>query len=163
MSAVRTLLAWPARRWLVAGLSAAAFVLLVAVPTDLIDTPVFGREIPPTWWAWPSMLVSSALAGLLTATYVRAPDQPDRTSTRRGGWIGGALTYFAVGCPVCNTLVLVALGSAGAIRWFEPVQPALQAGAVLLLGWALVSRLRGEASCPVPTPTTLDSGEMTRA
>lgn len=144
---LRTLLAWPARRWLVAGLAAVAFVLLVAVPTDLIDTPVFGREIPPTWWAWPSLLVSSALAGLLTATYVRAPDQPDRASTSRGGWIGGALTFFAVGCPVCNKLVLVALGSAGAVRWFEPVQPALQVGAVLLLGWALMSRLRGEAAC----------------
>jgi hypothetical protein len=31
--------------------TAVAFVLVVAVPTDLIDTPLFSREIPPTWWA----------------------------------------------------------------------------------------------------------------
>jgi len=113
------LLTWPARRWLVALAAAAGFVLVVAIPTDLIDTPVFGREVPPTWWAWPSLLVSSLLAGLLVATYVRAPAQPDRPSSRRGGWAGGLLTYFAVGCPVCNKLVLLALGSAGAMTVHE--------------------------------------------
>ena len=129
---------------------AAGFVLVVAVPTDLIDTPVFGRAVPPTWWAWPSLLVSAFLGGLLVATYVRAPDQPDRPSVRRGGWAGGLLTYFAVGCPVCNKLALLALGSAGAMTWFEPFQPVLQVAAVLLLLWALRSRLLGELSCAIP-------------
>ncbi len=144
------LITWSARRWLTAFAAAAAFMLFVAVPTDLVDTPVFGREVPPTWWAWPSLLMSSLLGGLLVATYVRAPSQPDRTSSRRGGWAGGLLTYFAVGCPVCNKLVLLALGSAGAMTWFEPFQPVLQAAAVLLLIWALRSRLLGELSCPTP-------------
>lgn len=152
------LFTWPARRWLTALAAAAAFVLVVAVPTDLIDTPVFGREVPPTWWAWPSLLVSSLLGGLLVATYVRAPDQPDQPSISRGGWVGGLLTYFAVGCPVCNKLVLLALGSAGAMTWFEPFQPVLQLTAVLLLLWALRSRLLAELSCPTPM-----SGEPTRA
>lgn len=151
---------WPAARWLVAVAAAAGFVLVVAVPTDLIDTPVFGREVPPTWWAWPALVVSAVLGGLLVATYVRAPDLEDRPATRRGGWTGGLLTYFAVGCPVCNKLVLLALGSAGAMTWFEPFQPVLQGAAVLLLLWALRSRLRGELSCPtIPTTT----GDRTRA
>ncbi len=145
------LLRWTFPRWLAAGASALGMVLLVAIPTDLIDTPVFGREIPPTWWAWPSLLVSAVLGGLLVATYVRAPEQPDRAGSRRGGWAGGALTYFAVGCPVCNKLVLVALGSAGAVTWFAPVQPVLQGAAILLLLWALRSRLLGELSCPTTT------------
>lgn len=158
MTASRVLLSWPLRRWLVAVSATVVFVLVVAVPTDLVDTPVFGREIPPTWWAWPSLLVSSALGGLLAATYVRAPTQPDRASSRRGGWVGGLLTYFAVGCPVCNKLVLLAVGSAGAITWFEPFQPVLQGVAVLVLLWALRSRLLGELSCPTP-----ESGALLRA
>ena len=152
------LVSWPLRRWLVAAGAALAFTMVVAIPTDLIDTPVFGREIPPTWWAWPSLVVSSVLGGLLVATYVAAaPDQPDATATRRGGWIGATLTYFAVGCPVCNKLVLVALGSAGAVTWFEPVQPVLQVLATSLLAWALRKRLLGELSCPTPT-----SGDVAR-
>ena len=150
---------WPLRRWLAAAGAAVAFALLVAIPTDLIDNPVFGREIPPTWWALPSLAVSSLLGGLLVATYVAAPDQPDVAATRRGGWVGGTLTYFAVGCPVCNKLVLLTLGSAGAITWFEPVQPVLQLFALVLLAWALRRRLLGELSCPTTTTT---SGDVAR-
>jgi hypothetical protein len=149
---------WSLRRWLAAATAAVAFALLVAIPTDLVDTPVFGREIPPTWWAWPALVVSSVLGGLLVATYVAGPAQPDVAATRRGGWVGSLLTYFAVGCPVCNKLVLLALGSAGAVAWFEPVQPVLQLVAVGLLAWALRRRLLGELSCPTPIP-----GEVTHA
>ncbi len=148
---------WSLRRWLTVGGAAIVFVLLVAIPTDLIDTPAFGREIPATWWAWPSLIASSVLGGLLVATYVAAPDQSAATASPRGGWVGAVLTYFAVGCPVCNKLVLLALGSAGAITWFEPVQPVLQALALALLGWALRSRLLGEMSCPTTT-----SGDVAR-
>ena len=151
--------AWPMRRWVVASGSAVLYALLIAIPTDLIDTPVFGREIPPTWWSWPSVVVSSVLAGLLTATYVRDPDAPavpeteGADSSTRRGYVGGLLTYFAVGCPVCNKLVLLALGTSGALTWFEPVQPLLQVAAVAVLVWALRARLRGEVSCAV-TPTS---------
>ncbi len=154
---VAALASWPRRRWPAAAGAAVAFALLVAVPTDLIDTPVFGREIPPTWWAWPSVVASSVLGGLLVATYVAAPDRPESRASRRGGWVGGCLTYFAVGCPVCNKLVLLALGSAGALTWFEPVQPVLQVLALTLLAWALRRRLLGELSCPTTT-----SGDVAR-
>lgn len=86
-----------------AAVSAVVFALIVAVPTDLIDTPLFWREIPPTWWSWPALVISSLLAGLLTATYiapVTADDRLEDEKPRRGGYIGGLLTFFAVGCPV---------------------------------------------------------------
>ena len=69
----------------------AAFALVVAVPTDLIHTPVFGREIPPTWWAWPGLLVSSVLAGLLVATYVAVPERPSSPTSPRPGAVAGSV------------------------------------------------------------------------
>jgi hypothetical protein len=142
--------AWPARRWVVAAASAVAYALFIAIPTDLVDTPFFSREIPPTWWSWPALLVSAVLAGLLTATYVAVPhsDQLDRSA--KGGYVGGFLTFFAVGCPVCNKLVLLALGTSGAMTWFEPVQPVLSLAAIGVLAWALRARLRGEVACAAP-------------
>ena len=92
------LLSWPARRWLVAVSAAAGFVLVVAGPTDLIDTPAFGREVPPTWWAWPSLVVSSLLGGTLIATYVRAPSQQDRAATRRAGGVSLWSSSSRSGC-----------------------------------------------------------------
>lgn len=145
----------------VAVLASVTFVVVVAVPTDLIDTQWFTREIPPTWWAWPSLALSSVLGGLVAATYVKStqagsaaggtfdgtPDGADRATTR-DSYVAGVLTFFAVGCPVCNKLVMLALGAAGAVSWFEPFQPLLQVAAVALLTWALVRRLRNRASCP---------------
>ena len=70
-----------------------------------------------------------------------------RTARAAGGYVGGFLTFFAVGCPVCNKLVLLALGASGALTWFGPVQPVLSLAAIGVLAWALRARLRGEISC----------------
>ena len=158
---LRTLATWPARRWGVATLAAAATVLVVALPTALIPNPVFGREVAPTAWSWPVLLVTAVLSGLLTATYVRVPATPadDGEATGTGnvaldrtGAVGGLLTFFAVGCPVCNKVALLALGYAGAMQWFAPIQPWLAAAGVGLLAYALVRRLDGESRCPLPRP-----------
>lgn len=142
---------WPARRWWTALATAAFTVVFIAIPTDLIDTPFFGREVPPTAWSWPVLIVSAILAGLVTATYVAYPGgaAPRRVEGRLGvaGWM---ITFFAVGCPVCNKIVLLALGTTGALQFFEPVQPYLAGASIILLGWALHSRLTRENSCRVP-------------
>ena len=51
--------------------------------------------------------------------------------------VGGLVSFFAVGCPVCNKLVLLALGASGAVSWFAPVQPVLAVASVALMAWAL--------------------------
>ena len=142
---------WPARRWSAALAAGLLYTVVVGVPTDLVPNPIFGREIPPTWWSWPSLAISAVLAGVLAATYVDVPPAPQSVdSDTRRGIAGGALTFFAVGCPVCNKFVLLALGSAGAVTWFEPVQPLLQLAAVGLLVWALDTRLANQLACPTP-------------
>jgi hypothetical protein len=155
-SDLRAVTAWPSRRWLVALLGALITVVSIGVPTAMIGNPVFGRSVPVTAWAWPALLVAAALSGLLLATYVRHPapadpgDTADQVGTRTGV-VGAALAFFAVGCPVCNKLVLVLLGTSGAMQWFAPVQPVLAVAAIGLLAWALRTRLRGEAACRIPT------------
>ena len=140
---------WPTSRWTVAAGTAVLTVVVVGVPTVLIPTPWFGRTVPPTWWAWPVLLVTAALSGLVTATYVGSPASSSADTTSRSGLLGGFLAYLAVGCPVCNKVALLALGSAGALQWFAPVQPLLALAGVALLAYALRRRLAGERSCPV--------------
>lgn len=150
-SLLATLRGWSARRWGAAAAAALVTFFVIGLPTDVIPNPVFGRPVPVTWWSLPVLIVTSLLAGLLFATYVREPgdtlvaDRPART-----GGIGGALAFFAVGCPVCNKLVLIALGTTGAMELFAPLQPFLAVASVLLLGFALRTRLRFERSCPLP-------------
>jgi hypothetical protein len=138
----------------VAAGTAAATVVVIGVPTVLIPNPWFGREIPVTWWAWPVLVVTAILAGLTMATYVRSALTPQRRDRLgRTGAIGGALSFFAVGCPVCNKLVLLTLGTSGALTYFEPMQPVIAVVSIAMLAVALVVRVRRENSCPVTKVT----------
>lgn len=161
--AVAALRSWNARQFLVAGVVALVFALLVGVATVLIPNPFFRRDIPTLWWNYPVWIATSLGAGLLTATYLRPassaskspplpeePETPEAKRNARMGIAGGVLTWFAVGCPVCNKIALLALGYSGAITWFAPLQPVLAVAALLLTGIALVWRLRGQVACPLP-------------
>ena len=149
-SAGTVLRAWPARRWLWATLGAASTVVVVGLPTVLIPNSVFVRAVPVIWWAWPVLIITAVLAGLLGATYIRAPGTPGAKPSSRVGMLGGVLSYLAVGCPVCNKIALLALGYSGALRWFAPAQPWLAAAGVGLLAYAFHRRLRGEIACAAP-------------
>ena len=169
-AAVLGLRGWTIRQHVAAGLFSVAFAILIGYPTVLIPNPVFGREIPVLAWNYPVWIITSVLGGMLAATYVRpegraagrtrtdgadGPDEAvagdDGTDTpSKLGMAGGILTWFAVGCPVCNKLALLALGYSGAITWFAPVQPYLAAVALLTTAAALLVRLRGQILCLVP-------------
>ena len=137
---------WPLRRWLVGAFVAVLIYVAVAIPTALIPTAFFSREIPPTWWSYSVLAISSLLTGLLVATYVASP-VASTGITNKSGVFASILTFFAVGCPVCNKLVLLALGSAGAMTFFEPMQPLLAVASIAMLVWALLRRISQENAC----------------
>lgn len=152
---VTALRMWSTRRWLIAAGAGLLTALLVALPTAVIPNPVFGRAIEVTWWSYPVVILTGILGGMLLATYVREPGIAEgqaSDSVDKPGKLGAAgalLSFFAVGCPVCNKLVLLALGASGAISWFAPIQPILAIASIVLMAVALVVRLRGEVSCSV--------------
>ena len=157
MTTLQALRRWDARRWVAAAAASVASLVLLGVPTAMIPNPVFARKIEAPAWTYPSLVVTSILAGLLLASYVRSRADADRASLdeaspeeARSVTFGGLLSFFAIGCPTCNKLVLIALGSSGAITWFEPVQPVLAVAGIIVLAWALRRRLQGEVACAVP-------------
>lgn len=143
---------WPPARWYVALASAVLSALLIGLPTALVPNPLFAREIPPEWWSYPVLVASALLTGLLLATYVRtgAERTPRSERVSRLGSAGALLSFLAVGCPVCNKLVLLALGTSGALTVWAPLQPALAVASLVLLAVATVRRLAGEVACPAP-------------
>ncbi len=94
-------------------------------------------------------MATAALTGLLTATYVTEGQQH---GLDKRGTLGAFLSYLAIGCPVCNKIALIALGSTGALQFFAPVQPYLALVGLALLAWALAIRLRGEMTCRISLP-----------
>jgi len=148
---LNALKAWDGRQKATAVGASIGIALLIGIATVLIPNPLFGREIPPVWWNYPVWIVTSALTGMLIATYVATgPRAAEEEKSSRFGMAGAILAWFAVGCPVCNKIALLALGYSGAITWFAPLQPILAVAALVLTGVALVWRLRGQVACPTP-------------
>ena len=145
---------WP--RAVVYGVAAA---VLIGIPSDLIDTPIFGRPIDARWLDWVILATTAALIGLILA--IRPPsDEADSdadSAVERQGtttlW-GGLISFLAVGCPVCNQAVVALVGISGALSWWAPVQPFVGLAALTLLVWTLRKRLRTyrAVACPVPAP-----------
>ena len=102
---------------------------------------------PIAWWDYPVWALTSILAGLVAATYVRAGVRPERADRPKLLVGGGALSFFAVGCPTCNKLVVLALGTGGASSYFAPVQPVLGLLGLGVLAATLVFRLRALVAC----------------
>jgi hypothetical protein len=123
---------------------------VIALPTAVVDNPVFGREIGVTSWSVTVIVISSILTGLLTATYVKSDFSDENPRQLKIGGAGALLSYFAVGCPVCNKLALIALGYSGAIQYFAPIQPYLAVAGIALLAYSLRMRLNNEYSCSLP-------------
>ena len=121
------------------GIAAGLFALLVvALPTDLIPNPIFQRMIPAEWWSWPVAILSAVLVMILVSLPKPAACRPPT----RAGIVGGGLAYLAVGCPTCNHLVVLAIGSSGALQWFAPLQPILAMAGIAVLALAIAHRLR---------------------
>ena len=172
--AYRALLLWDRRRIASAAAAAAGSAVVIGLATVLIPNSLFARDIPPVWWDYPVWILTAVLLGMLIATYVRNPGTAsERASSGRGsasegrsgsadaaserrtgvlGGVGGVLGWFAVGCPVCNKIALLALGYTGALTYFAPLQPILAAASVALLLVAVIIRLKGQYSCPLPSP-----------
>jgi hypothetical protein len=149
-----SLLTWSTKRWIVATSVGALTYFVIAIPTAVVQNPVFGREIGVTSWSVTVIVVSSILTGLLTATYVKNEFSDENPRQLKIGGAGALLSYFAVGCPVCNKLALVALGYSGAIQYFAPIQPYLALAGIALLMYSLRMRLNNEYSCSLPFQIT---------
>ena len=141
---------WSSRRWIAAVMGSLITYLFIALTTALIPNPIFGRAVDVTSWAIEAAAITSVLSGLLFATYVKDRNFIEDDRTAKVGGIGTFLAYFAVACPVCNKIVLLAVGTTGALQWFAPVQPYLAIAGIGILLYALRKRLTAESMCAIP-------------
>ena len=155
---------WPLRRMVTAVAAGGAFALAVGIPTGVVPTPMYARMTPVLWWNYPVWAITAVLGGLVVATYIHRPQDRAPRSGAPTASGGGVLAAFAVGCPICNKLVVAALGASGAMTFWAPLQPVLGVLSILLLAWALRRRLKNEFACSVggdPQPPATPSPKWT--
>ncbi len=141
--------------WSRAAVAAVITAVAVGVPTAVIDTPYFTRMTPVQWWNYPTLVLTVVLtavwAGIRGRRTARAAESTSGALTA----IGSAL---AIGCPVCNKLVVGLLGVSGALSVWAPIQPALAVLSVGALLVAVIIRWRGrgcdgQTCTPAPAAT----------
>ena len=155
-----------------AAVAALGTFLLIGIPTDILPNPIFGREIPVRWWEYPvlaaTVLLTAAWFGIRSARetgvagHAAGSDRPERPALVT---VGVATAWFAVACPVCNKIVLLLLGTTGALGVWAPLQPWLAALSLVLLTGAVIYRWRARpcadgacthGSCAVPPTAGVD-------
>lgn len=144
------------RFWFAAALGSVASLVAFGLVAAIIPNPVFGRIIPPDGAAIAVWIASAPLMGALFATFV-APARGSQPVAGRdvrsdGLTVGGIAAFFAIGCPVCNKIVLLALGTTGALNVFAPIQPLIGLASLVILAvsvrWSLRRRAEGCAVRP---------------
>lgn len=121
---------WPRRRWLSA---AAAFPLLVF----LFATAGTGglAAAAASWWVWPWLILNSALASVVVASYLALP---------------GTKKIIDAGCSPCAAVAGLALVAALMVHSSAPASPVMAVAASALTAFALRQRLADAGSCPAP-------------
>ncbi len=142
------------RGWLLAVAAAALTLVIIAVPTEIIANPFFRRMTEVRAQDYAFWALTGVLVGLIAGTYAAGA-----TGAAKGGvFSGGFLSYLAVGCPVCNKVVVTLIGTSGALTFFAPAQLFIGLASVALLGATLLYRVRAlTQACPLPDAMTVRS------
>ncbi len=129
-------------RWILASVLVGA---VLAIPTRLVANGWFRRMTPTRPQDYVFWVIASVLLGATIALRREANRRVEASVA--GGGIG---TLLAIGCPVCNKLVVGLLGTAGALNFFAPLQPLLGVGSLALIARGLRVAWRNAAACPLP-------------
>lgn len=134
-------------------LAGAAWAGFSGVLTALIPNWYFIRTIEST----PLDYLFLALTALGMGAYAGLSSyQGERLRTGDGYRASGGflLGFLGFGCPTCNKLLLLLLGSGGTLAFVNPLRPLFGALGVALLGYVLYRKwraVRGELPCPLPS------------
>ncbi len=144
------------RFWGLSVLYTLGAALLIGIPTVLIPNTFFSRMTPTSLQDYLIWGISVALIGPVLALATLYPARSTTGSANRPGvgsgraLAGTLLSFFSVGCPICNKLVVLLLGIGGAMTFFNPLRPFLGIASIVLLGVTLFLQVRVlRYGCPV--------------
>jgi hypothetical protein len=126
------------KAWTVTVVASVLGLLVIGLPTAIYQNPFFVRMTPVRAQDYVIWILSSVLLGLIVGSYFVASS----TSGDGKALSGGLLSVIAVGCPTCNKLMVLLLGTTGALTFFAPLQLYIGIASVLLLGWTLFLRTK---------------------
>ena len=153
-STVKSFTMFDMRFWGLSVLYSLGAALLIGIPTVLIPNSLFHRMTPSGLQDYIIWTISTLLIGPVMALATLYPAMTPTNQVKRGEGVrlSGAtlLSFFSVGCPICNKIVVLLLGISGAMTFFNPLRPFLGIASIVLLATTLFLRVRVlRHGCPV--------------
>lgn len=137
------------RGWLVSIAAAGGTLLVIGTVAAIFDNPYFTRMTAVREQDYVIWAATALLVGLIAGTFAAA-DVPGHAGKLMAG---GVFADLGVGCPVCNKVVVLLIGTSGALTFFDPLQLWIGLGSLGLLGWTLLLRARSiSRSCSLAAP-----------
>jgi len=116
------------------------FFLIMGTPTALISTPLikYSRMIPATFLDYFFLITTSVLLGTLISLklYFNSKEKSEYKAAA-----GGIAGFIAFSCPICNVLLVSALGSATIMTFIEPLRPVLGIASIIILIYLIYREL----------------------
>ena len=121
-------------------LSSIGLFILFGIPTRLIPNPWFARMIPANIFDYIFLASSAVLLGAYIGVshYKKNASAACAAST----YAGGAGSFLAFACPICNKLLVLLFGATALMAYLEPYRPVLGFVSSSLLAGALYWRIR---------------------
>jgi len=113
---------------------AAAMFMGLGTVAALWDNPFFMRMTPTGGFEIALLLLQAALAGV----YVGLPRS--RCGKRTAG-VGAVVGFLGIACPVCNKILVLLIGGALLLEYYEPVRLYVALAGVGLLAVAIGLKL----------------------
>lgn len=116
------------------GAVAAAMFVALGTVAALWQNPFFMRMTPAGGFEIALLLLQSVLAGV----YVGLPQS---RCGRKSAGAGAIIGFLGIACPVCNKVLVLLIGSALLLEYFEPLRLYVALGGAALLALAVWLKL----------------------
>ena len=109
--------------------------LLFGIPTDLVPNKYFIRMVPIKITDYIFLSLTSIMLGAYIALHYYSKKTSKKCDyAAYGGAVAGV---FAVGCPICNVLLISLFSATAILTYFEPYRPILGVLTIGILGAAI--------------------------
>lgn len=143
---------WP---YIVIGSVAAIIAFfLFGIPTAVIPNSYFFRMSPVTIFDYVFLPVNSILLGTFIAllfyqgNYKRLTKLKN-TKTESAATGAAFVNVLALGCPICNVVLVSLFSTTALMTYFEPLRPALAVLTAGILGTAIYFKAKSIKECKV--------------
>lgn len=114
------------------------FFMLFGLITVLIPNNYFIRMTNITILDYILLILTSLLLGIYSSLFRFEKKQGVVCDTAAVS--GGIAGFLSFGCVVCNKLIILLFGVAGALTYIEPYRPIIGFAGITLMGYAVVSK-----------------------